>query len=111
GRDRGAPRRLRRPPRAPAGRRRPGGPPVRRRLPDRRRRRRARAGRAAGRRRRARARRAPPDDGHLELLRAVGSVSTISVPIAARGRAFGVLTLLSTTPGRRFDRDDLAVAE
>src|SRR5581483_153555 len=59
----------------------------------------------------ARRRRVARDDGHLELLRAVGSVSTISVPIAARGRAFGVLTLLSTTPGRRFDRDDLAVAE
>jgi PAS domain S-box-containing protein len=45
---------------------------------------------------------------HLEEL---GARSLILVPLTARGRCLAVLTLITTEPDRRFDRDDLELAE
>ena len=51
------------------------------------------------------------DEEHLEIIRAVGPRSMISVPLAARGRSLGVLTFIVAQSGRRFDQADLAVAQ
>ncbi|HEU4564659.1 MAG TPA: GAF domain-containing protein [Gemmatimonadaceae bacterium] len=52
------------------------------------------------------------DERHLELLRALGVRSAMTVPVAARGRTFGAMTLVLYDTARRppFDEDDLAVA-
>ena len=50
------------------------------------------------------------DEEHLALMRAVGFRSVILVPLAARGRTLGVLTLMIAESGRRYGEDDLAVA-
>ncbi|MDX6678658.1 MAG: hypothetical protein QOE31_2710 [Solirubrobacteraceae bacterium] len=48
------------------------------------------------------------DETDLEALRALGVRSAIVVPLRARGRRLGSLTLLATTQsGRRYDDDDL----
>jgi PAS domain S-box-containing protein len=51
------------------------------------------------------------DDEHLALLRRLGVVSTMCVPLAARGRVLGALTLSMAESGRHYDEADLAVAE
>jgi serine phosphatase RsbU (regulator of sigma subunit) len=51
------------------------------------------------------------DEEHLELLRAVGLHSAMLVPMIARGRTFGVITFLASSPDRRFGDDDLLLAE
>lgn len=51
------------------------------------------------------------DDEHLRLLRAVGIRSAMVVPIMARGRTHGVLTLAVTESDRRYGPEDLALAE
>lgn len=51
------------------------------------------------------------DEEHLAVLRELGLDSAIIVPLAARGRTLGAMTLATAGPGRRFDRDDLALAE
>jgi PAS domain S-box-containing protein len=51
------------------------------------------------------------DERHLALLRSVGFRSVIVVPLKARGRAFGVMTLVNTESLRRFDDDDREFAE
>jgi PAS domain S-box-containing protein len=51
------------------------------------------------------------DARHLELLRAVGFRSLMVVPIAAHGVTLGALTFVSSESARRFDEDDLALAE
>jgi PAS domain S-box-containing protein len=51
------------------------------------------------------------DGEHLRLLRAVGMSSVLLVPLKARGRAFGVMTLVNAESMRRFDQDDLEFAE
>lgn len=51
------------------------------------------------------------DDEHLELLRAVGFRSVLVVPMVARGRTLGVMTLVSAESLRRFDDGDKAFAE
>jgi PAS domain S-box-containing protein len=51
------------------------------------------------------------DDGHLELLRTVGFRSALVVPLRARGRSLGVMTLVTAESLRRFDQGDLAFAE
>jgi serine phosphatase RsbU (regulator of sigma subunit) len=52
------------------------------------------------------------DDEHLALLREVGLTSYLSVPLVARGEAFGALSLLTgVESGRRLDAGDLALAE
>ena len=51
------------------------------------------------------------DDEHLALLRSVGFRSVMLVPLLARGRAFGVMTLVNAESLRRFDDDDRDFAE
>jgi serine phosphatase RsbU (regulator of sigma subunit)/PAS domain-containing protein len=46
-----------------------------------------------------------------ELVRELGLTSAIVVPLAARGRTLGAMTLATDGSGRRFDADDLALAE
>ena len=57
--------------------------------------------------RKARAR----DPEHLRLLRALDSRSSMIVPLAARGRMLGALSLISTQPGRHYDTAELAIAQ
>jgi PAS domain S-box-containing protein len=51
------------------------------------------------------------DARHLELMRALQFNSIMAVPITARGRVLGVLTLCMTESGRRYVDADLALAE
>lgn len=51
------------------------------------------------------------DDEHLELLRTVGFRSVLLVPLRARGRTIGVMTLVSTESMRRFGETDRSFAE
>jgi len=48
---------------------------------------------------------------HLEALRQVGFSAAIVVPLAARGRVFGAVTLVMAESGRRYDAQDLRLAE
>lgn len=47
------------------------------------------------------------DEEHARLIRALGTRSTISVPLIARGNTLGVLTLGSGAPGRRYGEKEL----
>jgi PAS domain S-box-containing protein len=49
-------------------------------------------------------------DEHLALWRALRMESALAVPLVARGRTRGVLTLVSHSPERRFDETDLELA-
>jgi PAS domain S-box-containing protein len=49
--------------------------------------------------------------GHLKLLRRLGIKSGMAVPLVARGRTLGALTLAITDSSRRYTEGDLAVAE
>src|SRR5436305_4454250 len=51
------------------------------------------------------------NDAHFRLLRELGFSSYICVPLLARGRSLGTLTLVSCSPERRFGPDDLAIAQ
>ena len=51
------------------------------------------------------------DGEHLELLRALEPRSMMSVPLLARGRTLGAMTLVSSGPDRRYDDEDLLLAE
>lgn len=51
------------------------------------------------------------DASHLDLLHAIGFHSFMLVPLLARGRAIGALSLVISTPERRYTEDDLALAE
>lgn len=51
------------------------------------------------------------DAEHLELIRSLGLRSSIVVPLSARGRVLGALSLVSAESGRLYDEDDLAVAQ
>ena len=51
------------------------------------------------------------DEEHLALLRSVGLRSAMLVPLKARGRTFGVMTLVNAESLRRFDEDDREFAE
>jgi PAS domain S-box-containing protein len=51
------------------------------------------------------------DGEHLRLLRAVGMRSVLIVPMTVRARTIGALTMVSSESGRRFDRDDVELAE
>jgi PAS domain S-box-containing protein len=51
------------------------------------------------------------DDAHLALLREVGFGSELVVPLVARGRPLGVLTLVHGASGRRYGAADVAMAE
>jgi PAS domain S-box-containing protein len=48
---------------------------------------------------------------HLRLLRNLEVRSLVSVPLLARGRALGVMTLVSSSPERSYDEEDLSLAE
>jgi PAS domain S-box-containing protein len=54
---------------------------------------------------------AAKDEEHLRLLRAVGFRSVVIVPLRARGRTLGVLTLVTAESLRRFDESDKEFAE
>jgi len=51
------------------------------------------------------------DEEHLRLLREIGFTSVMLVPMIARGRTLGVITLVSAESGRRYEEDDLRLAE
>ncbi|HET6898799.1 MAG TPA: response regulator [Vicinamibacteria bacterium] len=51
------------------------------------------------------------DESHRALLERLGPRSMMVVPIVSRERTLGVMSLLSTTSGRVFARDDLDLAE
>ncbi len=51
------------------------------------------------------------DDEHLALLLSLGFRSVILVPLTARGRAFGVMTLVTAESMRRFEDADREFAE
>lgn len=56
----------------------------------------------------------PPVHRRTELMAEVidnRTASFMSVPLVARGKTLGALSLLSVEPGRRYDRRDLAIAE
>lgn len=50
-------------------------------------------------------------DEHRRLLHELAPVSSIAVPLQARGLALGALTLVSTDPRRRYDETDLPFVE
>ncbi|MBV9411131.1 MAG: SpoIIE family protein phosphatase, partial [Acidimicrobiia bacterium] len=51
------------------------------------------------------------DDEHLRLVRELQFSSYITVPLVARGRALGTLTVVSCSPERRFGPADVATAQ
>lgn len=48
---------------------------------------------------------------HLAIVEQLGFESYLSIPLAARGHALGVLTLIGTDKRRRYDAADMALAE
>jgi PAS domain S-box-containing protein len=48
---------------------------------------------------------------HLEVLRRLEICSFMSVPLLARRRTLGAVTLVSSSPDRRYDEEDLSLAE
>ena len=50
------------------------------------------------------------DAEHLEIMRELQIKSALIVPMVARGRTLGALTLISSDAGRRYDDADLALA-
>lgn len=50
------------------------------------------------------------DEGHLAIMRELQIKSAVIVPMIARGRTLGALTLISTQKGRRYDEADMALA-
>jgi PAS domain S-box-containing protein len=51
------------------------------------------------------------DSEHLALLRAVGMRAVLIVPLKARSRTIGTLTMVNAESGRSFDRGDVEFAE
>ena len=51
------------------------------------------------------------DDLHLSLVRELGVQSYMCVPLIARDRLLGVISLVAAESGRRYSADDLALAE
>jgi PAS domain S-box-containing protein len=51
------------------------------------------------------------DTEHLELVRELGLCSYIAVPLTARGRTLGAISLVAAESARIFDRDDLMLAQ
>ena len=50
-------------------------------------------------------------EDHLDVLRRLEIRSLMSVPLLARGRTLGAVTLVSTDPERRYGEEDLSLAE
>ncbi|MBI4493244.1 MAG: GAF domain-containing protein [Chloroflexi bacterium] len=53
----------------------------------------------------------PPDAWHRKLIRELGVVSCIMLPLVARGRTLGAICLASSESRRRYGPGDLALAE
>ncbi len=51
------------------------------------------------------------DEEHLRMLRAIGIRSVVVVPLVARDQVFGAISLVQAESGRRFEADDVALAE
>lgn len=51
------------------------------------------------------------DSEQLQILKQLGLVSAMIVPLGARGRTLGAITLVSAQPARCYTRSDLALAE
>ena len=51
------------------------------------------------------------DELHLDLLRQLDLRSYMCVPLLSRDRVLGAITLISSESGRRYDREDLLLAE
>ncbi len=51
------------------------------------------------------------DEEHLEFVRSLEMRAAIVVPMVARGRTLGTITLAAAETGRRFDEEDLLLAE
>ena len=51
------------------------------------------------------------DAEHLRMLRELDSRAVMIVPLLARGKMLGAVSLISTAPGRVYDASDLAIAE
>jgi PAS domain S-box-containing protein len=51
------------------------------------------------------------DREHLEVLRRLGMRSAMVVPMTARGRTLGAITMVAAESGREFDEEDLRTAE
>ena len=54
---------------------------------------------------------AAQDEEHLRLLRELGLWSAMIVPLKARDRVLGAITLVASDPGRRYGEADVALAE
>jgi diguanylate cyclase (GGDEF)-like protein/PAS domain S-box-containing protein len=50
------------------------------------------------------------DEDHLRLMRELGLASAMLVPLRARNRTIGALSLISSDPERRYDTDSLLLA-
>jgi PAS domain S-box-containing protein len=51
------------------------------------------------------------DAEHYQLIRELGIKSALSLPLSARGRVLGALSLVWSEPGRRYTDEDVALAE
>jgi PAS domain S-box-containing protein len=51
------------------------------------------------------------DQEQLRIARELGLTSSMCVPLKARGRTLGAISLLAAEPGRHYDDDDMRVAE
>jgi len=51
------------------------------------------------------------DEWHLQFLRSLGMRSTMVVPLVARGRQFGAISLVADKENRPYDGEDLRLAE
>ncbi|HEV2130924.1 MAG TPA: ATP-binding protein, partial [Longimicrobiaceae bacterium] len=51
------------------------------------------------------------DEEHLRILRDLGMRSAMVVPLKARGRTLGSMTVVAAESGRRYTQEDLAVAQ
>jgi len=51
------------------------------------------------------------DDDHLAFLRRLGFQSAMTVPLICRDRVLGAITLVASTSGRRYTKEDLRLAE
>jgi GAF domain-containing protein len=51
------------------------------------------------------------DDEHLAAMRGLQFRSALLVPLAARGRVFGTLSMFYAESGRCYDESDLGLAE
>ena len=51
------------------------------------------------------------DEQHLELMRGLGAMSIMIVPLIARGKTLGAITFVNAESKRRYAPDDLEFSE